>query len=109
MDRFQLKIASWNIQGLMTRMQPTNSSISNSKLNVKLIRNKIQQFDIVCLQETWLKTNDINFPDYCVYNAIQETRSKRGCRGVSIFIKNSINPHIEIIRSKTSNILWCKD
>lgn len=103
-----LKIASWNIQGLMTRLVASNSSLSNSKLQIRSIENMIQQHDIICLQETWIKNDGFLFPDYSVHHTIQKTNSKRGCRGVAILIKKSIDSFIETLPSKSPCILWCK-
>ena len=49
------KIISRNIQGLKTRLKPTNQTISNTKLNTKSVKSNLSKFDIICLQETWAK------------------------------------------------------
>lgn len=107
-SKYHIKIASWNIQGLRTRLQATNSSLGDTKLNIQSIQRTIKEYDIICLQETWLKDNTLNFPGYTVHFTIQDTTSKRGSRGVALLIKNSLCPFIEKLPNNSSNILWCK-
>ena len=57
------KIISWNIQGLKTRLKPTNQTISNTKLNIKSVKSNLSKFDIICLQETWAKDESLVFQD----------------------------------------------
>lgn len=103
-----VNILSWNIGGLATKLKPTNSSISNSKLNVKSIQKILNEYDIVGIQETWLKDNSISFPGYSVYTSNTKTNSQRGCRGVAALIRNEIKGHVEIISSGSPNIIWLK-
>lgn len=105
--KHNLNISSWNIQGLRTKLHGTNSTLGASKLNIKLIQNIIKQHDIICLQETWQKHENLCFTGYSVYSTVQETKSKRGCRGVAILVKNTISSFVKILPYKNPNILWC--
>ena len=58
-----LKILSWNIQGLQTKLSSTKTTHGRSKLDIPFIKNIIKDFDIICLQETWLKKDDLVFLD----------------------------------------------
>jgi len=100
-------IISWNIQGLKTRLKPTNQTISNTKLNIKSIKSNLSKFDIICLQETWAKDESLMFQDYIVHSTVQSTKSKRGQGGVSVLIKNKHSDLVFHIKSASPNIIWC--
>jgi len=100
-------IISWNIQGLKTRLKPTNQTISNTKLNIKSIKSNLSKFDIICLQETWAKDESLMFQDYIVHSTVRSTKSKRGQGGVSVLIKNKHSDLVFHIKSASPNIIWC--
>jgi len=100
-------IISWNIQGLKTKLKPTNQTISNTKLNIKSIKSNLSKFDIICLQETWAKDESLMFQDYIVHSTVQSTKSKRGQGGVSVLIKNKHSDLVFHIKSASPNIIWC--
>ena len=101
-------IISWNIEGLKTRLKPTNQTISNTKLNVKAIKSKLSKFDIICLQETWAKEEALTFQGYTVYSTVKSTKSKRGQAGVSVLIKDQYQDFVTHIHSVSPNIIWCR-
>jgi len=100
-------IISWNIQGLKTRLEPTNQTISNTKLNIKSIKSNLSEFDIICLQETWAKEESLTFQDYIVRSTVRSSKSKRGQAGVSLLIKNKHLDYVSHIKSASPNIIWC--
>ena len=91
------KIISRNIQGLKTRLKPTNQTISNTKLNTKSVKSNLSKFDIICLQETWAKDDSLVFHDY-----------KRGRAGVSVLIRNKHSDFVSNIKSASPNIIWSR-
>ena len=101
-------IISWNIQGLKTRLKPTQQTISNTKLNIKSIKSNLSKFDIICLQETWAKDESLTFQDYIVHSTVRNTISKRGQAGVSVLIKNKHSDFVSHIKSDSPNITWCQ-
>ena len=103
-----LNILSWNIQGLNTRLKPTLLSNSSSKLEITSIRNYLNNYDIVFLQETWLKEKKLNFKDYVTFSSIEKVTSKRGHGGISVLIKQNLENKINFIKSQSQNIIWCK-
>lgn len=103
-----LKITSWNIQGLKTRLKPTNQSLSSCKLNIKSVHKNLAQYDVIFLQETWLKEDNLTFPGYNVHNSFKTSSCIHGQGGVSILVKNELKDNIVHFASKSSNILWCK-
>ena len=105
---YELNVFSWNIQGLKTRFKPTSTSFSNNKLNIKSITRKISNFDIILLQETWLKQNDLEFPGYTVFSSVRKSSCIRGHGGVSILVKNALKDHVSHMKSQSPNISWCK-
>ena len=102
------KIISWNIQGLKTRLKPTNQTISNTKLNIKSVKSNLSKFDIICLQETWAKDESLVFQDYKVHSTVQNTTSKRGRAGVSVLIRNKHSDFVSNIKSASPNIIWSR-
>ena len=99
---------SWNIQGLKTRLKPTEQTISNTKLNIKSIKSKLSKFDIICLQETWAKDETLTFQGYTVYSTVKNTVSKRGQAGVSVLIRDHHQNFVSRIHSDSPNIIWCR-
>ena len=86
LNKKKISIISWNIQGLKTRLKPTNQTISNTKLKIKSIKSNLSKFDIICLQETWAKEESLAFQDYVVHSTVRNSKSKRGQAGVSLNI-----------------------
>ena len=101
-------IISWNIQGLKTRLKPTNQTFSNTKLNVKAIKSKLSKFDIICLQKTWAKEEALTFQGYTVYSTVKSSKSKRGQAGVSVLIKDQYQDFVTLMHSVSPNIIWCR-
>ena len=109
MNTHNIKIASWNIQGLKSRLRANKCTLGDTKLKIQSVQQELKKFDIICLQETWLKEeNSLDFSGYKVYQTVHKTILKRGCRGVAIFVKDYLFPATEEITSPSPNILWCK-
>lgn len=105
---YTLNIISWNIQGLQTRLKPSKTILSNSKLNINSINRNLSNYDIILLQETWLKDQHLEYQGFCSFSSFRKSSNKRGHGGVSILIKNGIRDKVAHIKSQSPNIIWCK-
>lgn len=100
MIKLNLNICSWNIQGSLV-----------NKCKHMFFLNLIKSYDIVCIQESWLKTNDqISIPGYSFFRSDrkQNKSNKRGHGGIVTFFKNNLKAGITKINSNNSDILWMK-
>ena len=102
-----LNVISWNIQGINTRLQPRNVSLSNSKLKIRSVIKTLSAHDIIFLQETWLVSDDLVFPGFSVTSSIRKSTGTRGHGGVSLLIRSTLKDHIKPLKSTSPNILWC--
>ena len=91
MIKLNLNICSWNIQGNLV-----------NKCKDMFFLNLIKSYDIVCIQESWLKTNDqTSIPDYSFSKSDrkQNKSNKRGHGGIVTFFKNNLKAGITKINS----------
>ena len=96
-----LRIGSWNIQG----------GLSDKCCNFDFI-SVVNNFDIICIQETWLSNRQ-----KCSINGYNYFRSDRGDRhkcskraagGVVTFFKSKFKNGISKCTSKISDFMWIK-
>ena len=95
-----LHIGSWNVQGL-----------SNKCLDSDFVR-VINNFDIACIQETWLSSShNVCLNGYSYFRSDRNTRhrrSKRAAGGTVDFFKSSLKKGVQKLGSKISDFLWIK-
>ncbi len=80
--RMQLKICSWNIQGSIRR-----------KLEYSELAQFIGQFDIFCIQESWLSSDiKLAVPGYHIFRSDRKKSStaKRGSGGTVTLFKEKL-------------------
>ncbi len=97
-----LKILSWNIEGLYKG--------NLCKLDIPNIRKLILEFDIVCLVETWyVGLFDVNgFKTYVSNRSYRHKKAKRESGGTAILVKNEIKKHINKQLSSSDDCIWMK-
>ena len=96
-----LKIESFNVNG----------NLYDKFLSIKELDNMVRNFDIFCFQKTWLtKELSFNVKGYKVFRSDRPKKStvRRASGGVIILFKDNLEPALEIINSKSNNILWVK-
>ena len=93
-----------NVQGL-----------SIEKFNNLLHNVFTMDYDLICLQETWLKSLDItNFevPDYICINkprSFKSKRAKRGYGGILLYVHTRIQQYTELqSNTNTEDRVWIK-
>ena len=96
----------WNIQGI-------NSSSFGYKTKTSDFRKNISDMDIIILQETWRKTDEVTLcpPGYCeiFLSSIKHEKITRGrdSGGIIIWHKQEIDKYIQTIKKEESHI-WFK-
>ena len=98
-----LKIGSFNVNG----------NLYDKFLSIKELDNMVRKFDIhvFCFQETWLtKELSFNVKGYKIFRSDRPKKStaRRASGGVIILFKDNLEPALEMINSKSNDILWVK-
>ena len=94
-----LRITSVNIQVGVAR-----------KLSSKDVIKLVDNFDIFCLQETWLTESDsVMIDGYNIFRSDRKTNKKRYCGsgGVITLIKSELLKGITKVISQNKDMLWC--
>ena len=97
MGTYNLKIGSWNVHGIGSKFECTD------------FVNRITEFDICFLSETW-RNECTQLPDYYVYSKKTEKKvNKKGRKagGMAIIIKNKLRKGTKIIKD-TKYGVWIK-
>ena len=95
-----LRLTSWNIQG----------SLSKKCVEVDFL-DSICKYDVVCIQETWLKPEDnFHIDGYHYFRSDRKLRkqSRRNADGVALLFKRNLAKGISKLHSNNSDIIWCK-
>ncbi len=82
-----LKVLSWNIQGVNSK---TLESIDSSKFKQRKILNMFKKHNIICINETWLKS-DITikgFKEYYSHRNDRHPQARKDSGGLCIFVKD---------------------
>ena len=91
---------SWIINGL------------SSKLDYPDLVNKLTNYDVIFLYESWSNPDsvyDLNgYRCYNFYRSYKNTRARRSSGGVVVFIRESVLPGVQIVRSHFETIIWLK-
>ena len=102
-----INIGSWNMHGLFQKF----NSVKICKLDEEIVLNRIKQFDILALQETWCSPKEANSIMIDGFKIIHLHRRKsnnnRYYGGMSILIKNNIRPGITFLTSEADRV-WIK-
>ena len=68
----------------------------------------ISKFDLVCLSETKLsKIDSVNIPGYVTHTLNRESCKKRS-GGVALLVKSQYNSFVEVMKSDSQCVLWCR-
>ena len=96
----RLIIGSQNIQGNL-----------GNKCSTFEFLDIVREFDIFCMQETWL-TNEQSFqvPGYNYFRSdrTKNKKAKRGSGGVVVLYKSELQPAIEKVKSNNKHTIWIK-
>jgi hypothetical protein len=72
----------------------------------------IGEFDVLACSETWIWPNDSieidNFVNWDYQRLVIHPNAKRNSGGISIYVKQSILPHVSPLKSSNDNIVWVK-
>lgn len=107
----QIKIVTWNIQGLLKKDIFGNYECKNQSDE---FFSSIKNADIICLTETWTCNETIDFIDNTGYSLFYSNRkakhkkSKRNNGGIIVFVKNSISKGVSKQHSASDDLLWLK-
>ena len=94
-----LKIGTWNIEGLSTKLDDTDL--------ISIISN----FDIISLVETWLPYGQkFDIPGFYSFSKCRKKLSHRSCRssgGISILVKSCLKKGIKILdKDSDEEFVW---
>ena len=94
-----LKIGTWNIEGLSTKLDDTDL--------ISIISN----FDIISLVETWLPYGQkFDIPGFYSFSKCRKKLSHRSCRssgGISILVKSCLKKGIKILdKNSDEEFVW---
>ena len=94
-----LKIGSMNIQGSICR-----------KIGFDEVKKLITNYDIFCLQETWLTDSEsINMDDFTIYRSDRKENKRHcGSGGVVTLVKSKLTKGTSKISSKCNDFIWTK-
>ena len=95
-----LKIGSVNIQGGASR-----------KLSFNEVKNLVNMFDILCLQETWLTDSDsLNFSGYSIHRSDRKHNKIRHCGsgGVVTLYRTNLEKGLSKLNSQSNDLMWLK-
>ena len=103
----QLKVASWNIDGLYSNID----GMRICKFSDPAVEKFINSYDIICIVESHCNMNDSPVLDG--YKLIQHNRkkskkAKRASGGIIVAVKNCISCGISLECKSNSEILWIK-
>ena len=96
-----LKIGSFNVNG----------NLYDKFLSIKELDNMVRNFDIFCFQGTWLtKELSFNVKGYKIFRSDRPKKSiaRRASGGVIMLFKDNLEPVLEMISSKSNDILRVK-
>ncbi len=99
-----LRITHWNIGGV-------KSDTHGNKLEDNVFLKLITGEDIIALTETHVgKDTKLSIPGYVVKNQIRpkSKKAKRFSGGIALAIKNELSNSVEILKSRSDNILWAR-
>ena len=98
-----LRITHWNMGGVL-------SNTYGNKLDDSGFLKLIEGEDIIALTETHIGKDGLSIPGYVVRNQIRpkSKKAKRYSGGIALAIKHNLNDSVEIIKSKSDNILWAR-
>ena len=100
----KLKIGFLNVHGL------------KSKLKFKDFDEYMDQYDIVCLCETFIEERDIEnllddnetIPGFKLIHKIRKGKTDKISGGLCIAIKHAVSPLVTHVPNECNNLLWCK-
>jgi exonuclease III len=95
-----LKIGSINIQGGSSR-----------KLSFHEVKELVNTFDIVCLQETWLTDRDsLQLTGYNIHRSDRKNNKRKHCGsgGVVTLYKSNLEKGVSKIKSQSNDLMWMK-
>ena len=87
----QLKIISWNINGVHTKLEKDN------------VQRVLSIYDIICLNEVKTSLN-VSFPGYIAYKSISKEAPHRG--GTVVLIKSYLRPLIIRVDVSICDQVW---
>ena len=104
-----VNILSWNIKGY----RETIDGIGINKLGEEEVRNKLQEYDIVCLQETHLEKESADEVSIPGFNQLHHCRkrnikARKASGGISIYVKEHLRKYIKFTSNNNSDIAWMK-
>ena len=98
--RTNLKIASWNINGV--------GGTNQDKLKDKKFIQEVQSHDIIALSETHCAKNKyVCLPGYYTYQSHISYPGKRAIGGIALLIRKSIKPGVHIVKD-ANDYIWLK-
>ena len=100
--RNNLKILSWNIEGLY--------KANICKLDIPTIRNLILDFEIVCLVETWYvgRFEVDGFKTFVSNRSYKHKKAKKESGGVALLVRNDVRKHVTKQLSSSDDSIWVK-
>ena len=99
-----LRITHWNIEGVV-------SNTYGNKLEDNDFLKLIEGEDIIALTETHIGEDTVlSIPGYVVktQKRSKSKRAKRYSGGIALAIKQDLSSNVEILNSKSENILWAR-
>ena len=96
-----LRITHWNMGGVL-------SSTYGNKLEDSDFLELVKGDDIIALTETHIGEEIFSIPGYVLKHQIRpkSRKAKRHSGGIALAIKHDLSHSVEIIKSKSDNILW---
>jgi exonuclease III len=94
-----LSIASWNVQGLISK--------ETNKIDDPNFIHEIQKHHIIALQETHT-TSDmyINVPGYYTYQVSRPHVGRKAHGGIAILVKNELRAGVRFLSAETTDLVW---
>ncbi len=111
-DYRNIKICTWNIQSLFSKVVEENTNVKTLLSPVKRILHK--QMYIICLTETW--ANDKNVYDiackgYKLYfsnRSLKNKNDRKDSGGVAVLVKSELTPLLQKKKSLSDDSIWLK-
>ena len=96
-----LRITHWNMGGVLSRTY-------GNKLEDSDFLELVKGEDIIALTETHIGEEIFSIPGYVLKHQIRpkSRKAKRHSGGIALAIKHGLSNSVEIIKSKSDNILW---
>ena len=99
-----LKVTHWNIEGIF-------SDVHGNKLDDPDFLNATKNDDLILLSEThYGLADELKMAGYVVKNKARpkSKRAKKFSGGVALAVKENLADSVEILRSKSDNIMWVR-